>query len=100
MLQCLRFIFLDLESPLVTCPDTTNANVDPGMADAAVDWSPPPLAVDAAEGVVKVRRYNEDDQVVQTGDRFQPGTTDVTCSASDSSGNENSCEFVITVTGI
>ena len=78
-------------------------NVDPGMADASVTWSPLPSADDVVEGsILPANIICEDDSgnVVMSGDRFPVGTTTVTCRANDTALNEGSSQFTITVVGM
>ena len=48
------FVFnTDNEPPIVYCPNNVPAmNVDPGMADAIVTWSPLPSANDTVDGPI------------------------------------------------
>ena len=75
-----HFVFnTDNEAPIVYSPNNVPAmNVDPGMADAIVTWSPMPSANDTVDGpippstiVCEVSPGN----VVMSGDRFLVGTT-------------------------
>ena len=98
------FIFCTNEPPIVYSPNNVPAmNVDPGMADAIVTWSPLPSANDTVDGpippstiVCEVSPGN----VVMSGDRFLVGTTTVTCRANDTALNEGSSQFNITVIGM
>ena len=78
-------------------------NVDPGMADAIVTWSPLPSAVDSVEGSILAANIICEDNsgnVVMSGERFPVGTTTVTCRANDTALNEGSGQFTITVVGM
>ena len=75
-------------------------NVDVGMADASVTWSPLPSANDTVDGpITTIVCENLAGNVVMSGDRFAVGTTTVTCRANDSIPLEGSCQFNITVFG-
>ena len=78
-------------------------NVDPGMTDAIVTWSPLPSANDTVDGVIDPTTIVceiSPGNVVMSGDRFQVGTTTVTCRANDTALNEGSSQFNITVIGM
>ena len=93
----------DNEGPIVYSPNNIPAiAVNAGMIDAAVTWSPLPSANDTVDGpippstiVCEVGPGN----VVISGDRFPVGTTTVTCRANDTTLNEGSSQFNITVVG-
>lgn len=93
----------DNEGPVITTPASVpGINVQPGMADVVVNWSPLPSANDVVEGTIPSANITcEDDagNVVMSGDRFRAGTTTVTCKANDTSLNEGSKQFTITVIG-
>ena len=94
----------DNEAPIITTPNNIPAmNVDAGMADAIVTWSPLPSANDIVEGAIDPSTIVcEDDSgnVVMSGDTFPVGTTTVTCRANDTALNEGSSQFNITVVGM
>ena len=77
-------------------------NVDPGMTDAIVTWSPLPSANDTVDGLIPPSTIVCEvgpGNVVMSGDRFPVGTTTVTCRANDTALNEGSSQFNITVVG-
>ena len=75
-------------------------NVDAGMIDAVVTWSPLPSANDTVEGpIIIIICEASPGNVVMSGDRFPVGTSRVTCRANDTVPNEGSCQFNITVIG-
>ena len=85
---------------MVTCPNSTTQNMEPGTDNAAVDWSPSPSAVDNVDGLIpNVICVDGKGDVVESGSRFCAGYTTVTCVAVDSSENEGNCSFVIHVQG-
>lgn len=67
-----------------TCPPTNNTPVNLNVT-----------ATDNCPGVVVVCR-NQNGVVVTSGSPFPVGTTTVTCTATDTSGNTASCTFTIT----
>ena len=73
------------------------------MPDASVHWSPLPTALDAFEGTIPAANIVCEDEagnVVVSGGRYRVGTTTVTCRANDTSLNEGSSQFNITVIGM
>ncbi len=72
------------------CPTNISANTDAGLCTAAVIYVAP-TATDACDGARTVTC------LPASGGSFPKGVTTVTCSASDNSGNSNSCSFIITV---
>ena len=93
----------DNEAPIVYCPNNVPMmNVDPGVADAIVTWSPLPSANDTIDGVIAPSSIVCEvgpGNAVMSGDRFAVGTTTVTCRANDSVPLEGNCQFNITVVG-
>jgi hypothetical protein len=80
---------LDTEPPAITCQTNVTVSAQPGQAAAAVSF-PLPAATDNCPGVSVVA-------TPPSGSSFPIGTTTVTCTATDASGNTNSCTFTITV---
>ena len=79
----------DTENPIInSCPTNISVTNDLGQCDAEVSWVVP-LATDNCS-VTLVSTHNP-------GDVFQLGTTTVTYTATDASGNEANCSFTITV---
>ncbi|XP_022111981.1 hyalin-like isoform X2 [Acanthaster planci] len=88
----------DNEDPVVTCPNSSTQNVEPGKADAAVDWSPSPSAEDNVDGLVpNVTCVDKSGKTIESGGRFPAGDTTITCLAVDSSQNEGNCTFFIKI---
>ena len=73
------------------CPITQNASTDSGMATAAVSWTPP-NATDNSGTQTLSSDYSP-------GDSFPIGTTTVTYTSTDESGNTNTCTFDVVVSG-
>ena len=94
----------DIEAPVVTAPNNIRArNVDSGSATATVTWSPLlPSAYDSFQGVIDSTTIicrTADATVVVSGSAFPVGTSLVTCTAADASGNEGMDQFTIMVVG-
>ncbi len=78
----------DTEDPVVSCPADITVGNDPGMCDAVVTFTP--TATDNCPGVTVV-------SVPASGSVFPVGTTLVTVTATDASGNTDVCTFNVTV---
>lgn len=79
----------DTEPPKIQCPnDITKAN-DPGECGAMVTFHP--TVTDNCPGVTFSCSP-------ASGSFFPVGTTSVTCTATDASGNKATCSFTVTVT--
>ena len=78
------------QPPDITCPADVFATVLPGEPGTVVEFEMP-AASDNCSDVTLVCDP-------PSGSVFPVGTTPVTCTATDSSGNTNSCTFVVTVT--
>lgn len=80
----------DVQNPTLTsCPGNIIQSTDPDMCDAVVTWTPP-TANDNCPGVVRTSTHNP-------GDTFPLGTTTVTYTATDASGNFVTCSFDVTI---
>ena len=91
---------LDVEGPIVTCPKDSRVYVEPGRADAVVDWSPSPSAEDVVDSSIpNVTCKGQDGDMAELGGRFPIGESEITCVALDSAQNEGNCSFVVTVIG-
>ncbi|XP_033642798.1 uncharacterized protein LOC117302922 [Asterias rubens] len=92
---------VDNEGPVITTPTSVpGINVERGMPDVVVNWSPMPSATDSVDGPIlsaEIRCEDDAGNVVMSGDRFRAGTTTVTCKANDTSLNEGSAQFTIIV---
>ncbi len=78
----------DNTNPTITCPGTINQNNDPGSCGAAVTFQA--TADDNCPGVTVTYSH-------QPGSFFPVGTTAVTATATDASGNQASCQFNVIV---
>ena len=90
---------IDNVAPTITCPSNITQNVDIGTCSAYVAWTLP-IVTDNCLGTPTVVRTNTpgitfDDATHGT---VAVGTTTITYTATDASGNSQSCSFDITVT--
>jgi PKD repeat protein len=86
---CETIAISENEPPVVSCPQDVTVEAAPG-ANSAVATFDPATAVDNCSDVVPVCEP-------ASGSEFAIGTTEVTCSAIDESGNEGFCTFLVTV---
>ncbi len=73
-------------------PSNINANTDSGLATAVVSWTAPTASDYSGGSVTLTSTHNP-------GGTFSIGTTTVTYTATDPSGNEATASFTVTVTG-
>lgn len=81
---------VDLIPPTIICPGNITKNNDPGQCSAVVTYANA-TAVDNCSGV------GTPVCTPASGSTFLKGTTTVTCTVSDASGNPSSCMFTVTV---
>ncbi len=82
----------DIEEPVITaCPQYQETQTDAGKSTARGAYQPP-IAIDNS-GEVTITCNPP------TTSEFDMGQTTVTCIAQDSSGNNDTCEFVVDVKG-
>ena len=79
----------DTELPVIVCPADITVNNDPGVCGAVVTWTAP-VGTDNCTGAVTTSTHNP-------GDSFIVGTTTVTYTVTDASGNTAMCSFDVTV---
>jgi hypothetical protein len=79
---------VDNVNPTITCPANITTNTDPGQCTAVVTFTP--TAMDNCLGVTT-------SCTPASGSAFAKGTTTVTCTATDASGNTSTCMFTVTV---
>ena len=79
----------DTQPPTVTCPSNISVSNAPGQCGAIVNY-PTPTASDNCPGVTV-------SGVPASGSFFPVGTTTVTITATDASGNTGTCTFTVTV---
>ncbi|XP_022111906.1 neurogenic locus notch homolog protein 1-like isoform X2 [Acanthaster planci] len=87
--SCSFSIKIDNEAPNITCPGDRSVNVAEGKTTADLTWVS--TAKDVVDGELVASC------VPQQGEEFAI-KTEVTCTATDFAGNNNSCSFTITVT--
>ncbi len=80
---------VDNTPPTITCPANIVVPTDPGKCSAAVNY-PSVMATDNCSGVTVATNP-------PSGSVFQKGTTTVTATATDASGNTTTCSFTVTV---
>lgn len=81
----------DADGPVIVCPASVNVSPAAGQSSAVVTY-PPPSVTDNLPGVTTVCSP-------PSGSTFPLGTTPVTCTATDSNGNQASCTFSVNVGG-
>ena len=80
----------DVQNPIITnCPSNIVVSTDLGSCDAGVNWTEP-IASDNCPAVSFTSTHSP-------GDVFALGTTTVTYTATDASGNFVTCSFTVTV---
>src|SRR5205823_2797469 len=80
----------DTEKPVIAaCPANISQSTDAGACNALVSFSTP-TATDNCPGVGVACSP-------ASGSTFSKGTTTVTCTATDTSGNTNACAFTVTI---
>ncbi|MCS4435330.1 HYR domain-containing protein [Aquiflexum gelatinilyticum] len=83
-------IDLDVINPVIeNCPTDIIVSNDAGQCGAAVSWTPP-TATDNSGAVNFVSNF-------ESGAVFPVGTTEVTYTATDESGNQATCSFTVKV---
>jgi hypothetical protein len=79
----------DTQPPKITCPANITTSNDPNQCSALVNYAAPPATDNCPNATVTC--------LPASGSTFTVGTTTVTCTATDASGNTNSCSFTVTV---
>jgi gliding motility-associated-like protein len=83
-------VVTDNETPIISsCPGTININNDNGACGAQVNWIPPTFTDNC--GATMTASHNP-------GDFFPVGTTQVTYTVTDGTGNTSICTFDVIVT--
>ena len=83
--------YLDLEAPQITCPSTVTGYTDTSLATGRTEW-PLPNVTDNSGKYVAV-----DCTAVPGSTSFLLGSSQVTCVATDLSGNSASCSFIVII---
>jgi len=81
----------DNEGPTVDCPTDINLETTISTCDAIATWTVPVFTDNCGEIVEETNTHN-------SGDTFPIGTTTVTYTATDATGNMTECSFDVTVT--
>jgi large repetitive protein len=84
-------IVTDSEDPVISCPGDINVDSDPGICGAVVTFTDP-VGTDNCPGVTTVQTGG-----LPSGSTFPGGTSVVTFTTTDASGNTASCSFNIVV---
>jgi hypothetical protein len=81
----------DATPPTIMCPANVTATAPPGQTSAIVTY-PAPTVSDNCPGATA-------SCAPPSGSSFPLGTTTVTCTATDASNNQSSCNFTVSVSG-
>ncbi|MEM6345238.1 MAG: HYR domain-containing protein [Bacteroidota bacterium] len=81
----------DTENPTIVCPANITQSVDPGSCDAVVTYTPP-VGTDNCNSTTVLTTAG-----FGSGATFPLGTTTVTYTVTDASGNTASCSFDVTI---
>ncbi len=84
---------IDDTDPLITCPNDITVSTDPGVCEATVDFTVP-LPTDNCGVDTFFNDYNFSEDA---SDVYPEGTTEVTYTVEDASGNITMCSFTVTV---
>jgi predicted outer membrane repeat protein len=79
----------DTQPPSITCPTNITQSTDPNQCSAVVSYPAPTVSDNCGVGVPVCSP--------PSGSTFQKGTTTVTCTVIDSSGNTATCSFTVTI---
>ncbi|MBI3417008.1 MAG: HYR domain-containing protein [Verrucomicrobia bacterium] len=79
----------DTQPPVIVCPANISVPPDPGQTSAVVTYT-----VNASDNCSAVALLCNP----ASGSTFPAGTTTVTCTATDATGNASTCTFTVTVT--
>ncbi len=89
----------DAEPPVITCPSDIVVQSDPGQGSAVVNYPDPTVTDNCFSMQPSPSGLPGVTCVPPSGSSFPVGTTTVTCTAMDGSGNSANCTFTITVQG-
>ncbi|NUM54376.1 MAG: HYR domain-containing protein [Candidatus Hydrogenedentes bacterium] len=79
----------DTQPPTIICSANITKSTDPGECSAIVDFGPP-IVTDNCPGAIVTTDF-------ESGSSFPIGTTTVTATATDVTGNTSTCNFTVTV---
>ena len=88
----------DTTPPTVTCPAATTVYIGSGSSTTPVQFSAA-TATDNSGGQVTITYRTSVGATVNPGSSFSVGRTTVTATATDPSGNQQQCDFDVTVNG-
>ncbi len=80
----------DNEAPVIACPAEVVVNTAPGACGAVATWSAPTVTDNCDNGLTATSN-------ISSGSIFLPGTTVVTYTVTDASGNITTCSFDVTI---
>ena len=94
----------DNQPPAITCPANITQSTDPNLCSAVVTYPAPTVTDNCPCNEARTKKQRLSGlgtcQVVcipASGSTFPKGTTTVTCTATDVSGNQATCSFTVTV---
>ena len=94
----------DTEPPVITCPANVTQSTDPNLCSAVVTYPAPTVTDncpcgDPSKKAIKQGAEPACEPVCSppSGSTFVKGVTTVTCTVSDTSGNQSMCSFTVTV---
>ena len=92
---------VDTKGPSMSCDRDVFGLTNDSNAPASVQWWEVDAYDEEDDAVLYVTcRDDAEGRTVKSGDFFKVGTTNVTCTASDTAGNPAQCTFSVTVTGL
>ncbi|XP_071954519.1 uncharacterized protein [Antedon mediterranea] len=83
-------VYKDIGKPEVVCPDDIEVNVENNQTLHQVNWNPPEVSDNFQTDLLATC-------FPSSGSLFPIGFTQVTCSATDATGNEDYCSFVVNI---
>ncbi|MDT0676712.1 Ig-like domain-containing protein [Autumnicola musiva] len=84
---------IDLEAPVINCPEDIIENSNPGICGAPVTYELPEISDNSGEDLTPVLTSG-----YASGETFPLGETEVKYRATDEEGNSAECSFLVTVT--
>ena len=87
-------IEVDSTGPVISdCPQSAEYVVPPGTTSQQVTWTEPTAVDDSGQPAVVTQSHRPDDS-------FPIGSTEVSYTFTDQTGNSNNCIFIITIMGM
>ncbi|MFY9554164.1 MAG: HYR domain-containing protein, partial [Blastocatellia bacterium] len=91
----------DTQAPSITCPANITTSTDPNQCSAVVNYPAPTVVENCDMAASPKQKHILVPPIAMctpaSGSTFAKGTTTVTCTVSDTSGNSSSCTFTVTV---